>query len=305
MTIAKRLAGGIAHRVADVVCALDGYQGIERLGIGKHSRGKQFDRIGKRQKYVLAAQEEMFVVNSRDTAIGKCLYQYGSFDFDKFTEALEVIGRMGLHPPDVCVDIGANIGSICIPAVSRGLVRSAIAIEPEPENCRLLRANIELNDLRSKIEVHEMAAGSKDGETLTLQLHADNLGDHRITTNGGSGGVAVKSGKIDTVIGDRDNLLIFMDAQGYEGHILAGATRVLSKLPPLVMEFWPTGLERTASFQMLLAAVAGYDSFVDLKHPDNVRPIGDLQGLYAEIGISKAEPPLLADFTDVLIFSRP
>ena len=31
-------------------------------------------------------------------------------------------------------DIGANIGVTCIPAVNRGYVKQAIAVEPESEN---------------------------------------------------------------------------------------------------------------------------------------------------------------------------
>ena len=53
----------------------------------------------------------------------------------------------GFDSEDIFLDIGANIGVICIPAVSRGLVEEAIAIEPESENFKLLKLNISLNNL--------------------------------------------------------------------------------------------------------------------------------------------------------------
>ena len=40
---------------------------------------------------------------------------------------------------DTFLDIGANIGVICIPAVKRGLVESANAVEPERKNFELLQ----------------------------------------------------------------------------------------------------------------------------------------------------------------------
>ncbi len=45
--------------------------------------------------------------------------------------AVSLLGRRGLTS---LIDIGANIGTICIPAVKCGLFDRAIAIEPEPLN---------------------------------------------------------------------------------------------------------------------------------------------------------------------------
>lgn len=249
----------------------------------------------------------MLLVSTSDSVIGRVLFQFGEFDFDKFIQALDVMRDHGLKVPTTLVDIGANIGSICIPAVARKLVDTAIAIEPGVENCRLLRANIELNDLRGKIHVHEVALGAKDGERLTLELSQDNAGDHRIAVDGhhsGRSGVEVLSARLDTVLQDHgsESIFLWMDVQGYEGHVLAGAPLTLGKRPPLVLEFWPRGLRRTASFDILRECLAGYDCFVDLNEPRRVRPISELDGLYQEIGQGN-DPPRMTDFTDILVFS--
>ena len=71
----------------------------------------------------------------------------------------------GTTKPEILIDIGANIGPICIPAVKRNYVKQAIAIEPGPDNARLLRANVALNSLHDRIIVHECAVGASE-ETL-------------------------------------------------------------------------------------------------------------------------------------------
>ena len=81
-------------------------------------------------------------------------------------------------------DIGANIGVTCIPAVNRGLVKRAIAVEPEPENFKLLKLNIILNNLEDKIETLNYALSSESDKFLNLEISNDNSGDHRIRPSG-------------------------------------------------------------------------------------------------------------------------
>ena len=305
---AKRVARWLAHRGADLIDLLNGYNDIQRLGIASYSRDKQIERMKQRQPYALSSSKEFFVVSTRDSVIGPILLHDGEYDFDKLVEAFDVMQFHGIAKPTVLVDIGANIGSICIPAVSRGLVGKAIAIEPGPENCRLLRANIELNDLRSKIEVHEVALGQRDDETLVLQLSPENNGDHQIAVKGSHSGrdtVEVASARLDTVLEEADagSIFLWMDVQGYEGHVLAGAADILDRRPPMVLEFSPRGLRRTASFGILKESLEKYDYFVDLRQPKQVRPIAALDALYDQLG-DDGDYDLVENFTDIFVFSR-
>lgn len=54
-----------------------------------------------------------------------------------------------------------------------------VAIEPEPRNFSLLKSNLELNLLSSKVELHNCALGSEK-EQLRLYLSDDNSGDHQL-----------------------------------------------------------------------------------------------------------------------------
>ncbi len=240
---------------------------------------------------------EHFVIDTRDKGgMPKQLFSEGTFDFGDFTLTLELLRQHNVYPgtPTLLIDVGANIGPICIIAVARGYSKRAIAIEPEPHNCRLLRANIALNGLTETISVHESACGMFDNETLDLELSEDNLGDHRIRLSDLPGRdnedkrhkIQIRSNTLDTLcpVEPAENTLIWMDTQGYEGYVLAGARRWLDAGTPLVAEFWPYGMKRANSFGLMKAALANYAGFHNLwQNPNRFRPISELDDLYEEL----------------------
>lgn len=176
---------------------------------------------------------EAFAVYADDKRIGRDVYLNGEFDFSKVESVVALLG--GKRDCGLLIDVGANIGVICIPAVRRGLFKSAIAFEPDPRNFGLLKANIYLNGLASQISAHNIALGAQDGQTLSLTLSTDNYGDHRVQSDRvaerGLFGeesretVHVASETLDSVVSvdSPAATLIWMDTQGFEGFILAGA----------------------------------------------------------------------------------
>lgn len=251
---------------------------------------------------------EAFALCADDKVIGRGVYLNGEFDFGKFESVFEMLG--GKRDCGLIVDVGANIGVICIPAVRRGLFKSAIAFEPDPRNFGLLKANIYLNGLASKISAHNIALGGQDGQTISLTLSRDNHGDHRVQSDGvaerGLFGeesretVNVRSETLDSVVSidSPATTLIWMDTQGFEGFILAGAARALATRVPIVAEFWPYGMNRSGSFPAMKNAlqVAGNESFIDLADPTASIPLTtkSLDDLYHKIGES-------GNFTDILV----
>src|SRR5262249_5318874 len=155
---------------------------------------------------------------------------------------------------ETLVEVGANIGIVCIPAVKRRIARRAIAIEPVPTNCRLLRANIVLNGVEDRIATHQIALGAESNTSVLFELSPDNSGDHRVHL-GASGGlqgegarqtIELPSTRYDDLVPALDpaTTLIWMEAQGAEGHILQGAPRALDRRTPLLVEFCPYLIER-------------------------------------------------------------
>jgi FkbM family methyltransferase len=253
---------------------------------------------------------EQYLVDSHDQTGGKIIFSTGECEIHKFVLAIKLLRKHELYDDGqmLLIDVGANIGFICIPAAARGYVKCVIAIEPHPDNCRLLRANVALNGLTKTVSVHESACGMFDGEKLELELSEDNFGDHRIHVNDAPGRynenrrrtIQIQSDTLDTVcaLQRSQKSFIWMDTQGYEGHVLAGGRRWLEAGTPLCLEFWPYGMKRaTNSFQLMKSALVSYAGFYDLENPEKFRPIEDLDDLYTQIGEA-------GRFTDILVLSR-
>ena len=203
---------------------------------------------------------EKYIVNTNDKVIGRSLYIIGSFDFNIFLQTLEILKNK--IKIETLVDIGANIGSICIPAVKRGIIKNCLAIEPEPYNFDLLTKNIFINGLTNKIQTFNVALGQFDNEKIKFELSENNYGDHRIKSNSTEKNyynedkrkiIDIEMKRLDTVVQDFDpkETLLWMDVQGYEGFVLEGGINILSKKPPLVIEFWPYGLDKFNSYNLL------------------------------------------------------
>ncbi|PRY98652.1 FkbM family methyltransferase [Jezberella montanilacus] len=265
-----------------------------------------FDTTPNPTLVVAQCQTETFIVSSRDSGIGRMLACHGLLDYQSLETVVSLLGPN--FSRDLLVDVGANIGSICVPAVSRGAFKRAIAIEPEPHNFSLLSANVFINQVSGQITTHNLALGPTSGDSLTFELSDSNFGDHRIRTSSDAGlygedrrkTLTVRSDTLDSVVPDLkpEGTLIWMDTQGFEGHILTGASKALAKGPPLVIEFWPYGMKRTGSFSSLKAALlqTNYESFYDLSKPNEKLALTHdaLDAIYASLGE-------FGNFTDLLI----
>lgn len=219
-----------------------------------------------------------FVCCAQDRIIGAFIYAYGMFELHKALKALKIMGRPSNSI--TFVDVGANIGPICLPLLKRGLVARAVAIEPDPLNFRLLQANIILNGLTDSVRAIQCAAGSEDDQSLLFELSNNNFGDHRIRADALAGGgqagrnvIEVRGFRLDTILQDEntDKVVLWIDAQGYEGFILAGAKRLRTAKVPIVCEFCPFFLRKSGSFACLKDAIigSGYARLFDLnqRHP--------------------------------------
>jgi FkbM family methyltransferase len=203
---------------------------------------------------------EKYIVNSNDKVIGRYLYINGSFEFDIFLHTLEILKNK--IKTETLVDIGANIGSICIPAVKRGIFKNCLAVEPEPYNFDLLTKNIFINNLSNKIQTFNVALGQFDSQKLKFEKSENNYGDHMIKSNSTEKKyfnedkrkiIDVETKTLDKITQNLDlkKTLLWIDVQGYEGFVLEGGINTLSKKPPLVIEFEPYLIKRLNSYHML------------------------------------------------------
>ena len=250
---------------------------------------------------------EKYILNSSDKVVSKFLYVSGTYDFIKCEKAINIcFPDIKSNPMDLFLNVGANIGSICIPAVNRQYAKKSIAIEAEPKNYRNLVSNIYLNNLQNKIEHYCNAISDKNDEDLKLELSEYNFADHRISVSKNDGvyselerkKIFVKSKTLDYFCDyfNKKRNLIYMDVQGYEGIILKGCLKIIDMKIPIVLEVWPYGLNRTNSLDVLIKMVKKYSCVYDLseKNPEK-RSSEDIEKIINNLGKKNTK------YTDILI----
>jgi FkbM family methyltransferase len=158
-----------------------------------------------------------------------------------------------LQAGDVLVDVGANIGYYPVIAADRvGPGGAILAFEPDPDNFRLLEANLRLNDCGHIVTAFQAGLADAAGAGR-LYLSEDNAGDHQIFATGGvrrSVAVALHHGA-DFLRQRLTRLdLLKVDVQGAEYGVMAGLLPLLLELPRLpriIIELTPLSLRQAGS----------------------------------------------------------
>ncbi len=261
----------------------------------------------KKKLLILNTDKEKYILNSDDKVLSKFLYINGTYDFSKFETAIKICYPDSTTSPiDLLVNIGANIGSICIPAVNRNYANKSIAVEPDPQNYRNLVSNIYINNLQDKILHYCNAISNVNEKELELELSEYNFADHRISVSNTEGvfseskrrKIKVVTKTLDSFVNffDKKKNLIYMDVQGYEGIVLQGGSKIIEKKIPIVLEVWPYGLTRANSFQILINIIKKYSYFYVLseKNPKK-RPSTEIEKIINNLG------PNSTKYIDILI----
>jgi FkbM family methyltransferase len=140
-----------------------------------------------------------------------------------------------LKPGELFADVGANVGSYSVLALATGA--NAVAFEPVPRTFRDLRENVEANHALERVDLRNEAVGAEGGELKFTSSH--DAMNHVVSAGESSTHtVTVPVVTLDSALGDRVPVVMKIDVEGYEGAVLAGATRTLSdpRLLGVVME---------------------------------------------------------------------
>jgi len=194
------------------------------------------------------------------------------------------------------VDVGANIGTTTVPALSVHGFDRAVAIEPDPENCLLLRVNVALNDLYGRVSVVSAAASSHAGKAKFDRIRdvrrPHQIGSGRLTGDSASNLLDVETVSLDQlierqVIDPEQTRLLWLDVQGHEDEVLFGAMGLIRRQVPIVLALRPHLLGRPAALAELLREY--YDVLIDLRYPTlksgwepRVEPIAGLEGRFGK-----------------------
>ena len=215
-----------------------------------------------------------YFVSTADEAVGLGIFAQGSHERDQLEAASAVLAHWSGEAEPLrgkrFLDIGANIGTSVIEAMVSLGCSGGWALEPHPENFRLLRHNLLENGLDGKVKALEMAVSEADG-TATLEVAKVNMGDHRVRVGDAAGGrmaegeretIDVPMRSLDSLVGEGtvslDGVaLAWVDTQGHEAHVLAGATCLAEARVPAYIEYWPYALERAGGLDRLNDIIEG------------------------------------------------
>jgi FkbM family methyltransferase len=210
--------------------------------------------------------------------ISRELFLRGEFELDLIGEAMDLLRTLKGRPmgKGTVLDVGANNGVISIGMLFTGQLDRAIAIEPEPTNFARLKENVSLNRFDDAILCINSAVSDRKA-SLEFELSDINYGDHRVRVSTGAASVedryneagraviTVPADTLDALIaglpgGVVDTIsVMWVDVQGYEGFVFAGAREFLARDVPVVSEVWPYGITRSgmslASFDALVKGI--------------------------------------------------
>jgi FkbM family methyltransferase len=195
-----------------------------------------------------------------DNIIGREI-AFRSFERDRIENFIALCKTAA---PDLFLDVGANCGVYACILLKANVVPRAVLFEPDVENAALLRANLTINNLVARADLHQAAAGRAAGRLTLLPGPPDNKGQSRIAS--GEGGYTVEIVAPDDVVAATGTTLaIKIDVEGFECEALAGMARLLRENRGIVqIETYDHEPEVTA-----VMTAAGYALVTDLR-PDFV-----------------------------------
>jgi FkbM family methyltransferase len=234
----------------------------------------ELDRLRRLTPIAASRAGPRLLFDTRDQEMGPHIWAHGGYDEADLAWILDRLGQP--QRGRTVVEVGGNVGTTAIPLLHRFGAAQVEIFEPGPDNVRLLRCNLILNDLEDRAVVHPAAVSDRTG-TATLELCDWNSGDHRIAAVDRSwevlgestrATVSVDVGRLDDLLvsDPADVGLVWVDTQGHEAHVLAGASRLLGRGIPWVIEYWPYGLARAGATDRLHAVVAGqFAAVIDVR----------------------------------------
>jgi FkbM family methyltransferase len=251
--------------------------GLKRSGDPQRARKREFWSLARALTPYVAAEhpDGVFLVPTR--AHKKFFIRGEPKDARVLERAVDILRRTGRSPEQsTLVEVGAHIGTTTIPALTRHGFARAVAIEPDPDNLRLLRANVALNGLHDRVTVIDGAVtdtpgrrqflpGTRRGSPEAYLWTKGELTDARLP-----GSITLKSFTLDSLceaglVDPAAAGLVWLDCQKHEERALRSASIVLEHRVPIVFVLRPGKLERSRPLMRALGKT--YESVVELRHP--------------------------------------
>jgi FkbM family methyltransferase len=167
---------------------------------------------GKRRIAIVREAEAWFYKRGIDARLRRLMHRYS-------------LGELvPIHPGDVVVNCGANVGEVAMALAERGC--RVLAVEPDPQALRCLRANV---GSMPSVEIAPVGLWNEDKE-LTFYLAANSSDTSAINTEGTP--AVITAWRLDSLAAARglDRIKLFVgDAEGGEPEVMEGAAETLGR----------------------------------------------------------------------------
>lgn len=179
------------------------------------------------------------------------------------------------------LDLGANIGTTGIYFTKKIAPNlKLLAFEPDPENFKLLRANLILNDAEKNSVAENFGLGEVEDE-MTIYRDKNNPGHNGVYSN--DTGVKADTIKIipldeyfvEKNLSPKDVKYIWIDTEGFEPQVLFGMKNILTENPaPIFMEFNPQYWQKSGYYEKFVALLKKfYEGYVWVPSIENINTI--------------------------------
>ncbi|MEM1300867.1 MAG: FkbM family methyltransferase [Pseudomonadota bacterium] len=180
--------------------------------------------------HLIEARHGHFLANPKDNYLGGSMIRYG-----EFSEIEWMLLEQLIHPGNVVVEAGANMGVFTVPLAKKVGRRGMVyAFEPQMTIFQQLCANLALNDL---VNVQAFNAGCGD-ESAWLPIRrvdparSTNFGGLSLKMLESQSPVRVRVERLDDVLDVSRLNLIKADVEGMELQVLRGASGLIKQHRP-------------------------------------------------------------------------
>jgi FkbM family methyltransferase len=250
--------------------------------------------------------EAVFIVPTISDAAKLFISNERRSEFVSLARACAVLRNAGrLTEPATIVDVGAHLGTTTITAlISHGFAR-AVALEPDPDNLRLLRTNIALNGLVERATVVPAAVSSNAGQRwFAPRRQRERWASGVLIDEPVADAVAVDVMTLDDVAA-RDIVdpatvgLLWLGRVLDEGTLTSGSLFLRQRIP--IVFVYPRGRIAASSPFLRQLEEYGYERSLDLRQPNLDQELSEWTPTIEPI---RAIATLLPrkSITDVLVF---
>jgi FkbM family methyltransferase len=242
-----------------------------RRDVTRWIRARVFALARIQRRYVhVRVGGAVYVLSTRDRGVSAKVYATRRRpEFGVLERALRMVGPV--PPGAIFVDVGANIGTTTIPALLDHGFASAVACEPGEVAADLLRRTVAANGLDRRVTIVGAAVSDTEG---TIHLRMPNPDSGTLEAGAPVGellevATVTLDGLAERGVYEPGSVgLVWVDAQGHEGHILSGAGRLLARSVPLVVALRPKKLRRGLGLDRYLELLQRhYARVADLRDP--------------------------------------